>query len=59
VSLALAYPLEREAEHSKSEFAGSKAKTVFLLTSMVGWLILGAALIDPFPVIFDSLICLD
>jgi hypothetical protein len=34
----------------------STAKTIFLLTSMVGWLILGAALIYLFPVIFDSLI---
>jgi hypothetical protein len=34
----------------------STAKTIFLLTSMVGWLILGAALIYLFPVIFDKLI---
>jgi hypothetical protein len=34
----------------------STAKTIFLLTSMVGWLILGAALIYLFPMIFDRLI---
>ncbi len=34
----------------------STAKTIFLLTSMVGWLILGAALIYLFPVIFNILI---
>jgi hypothetical protein len=34
----------------------STAKTIFFLTSMVGWLILGAAFIYLFPAIFDSLI---
>jgi hypothetical protein len=34
----------------------STAKTIFLLTSMVGWLILGAALIYLFPIVFDILI---
>ena len=33
----------------------STAKTIFLLTSMVGWLIIGAALMYLFPAIFDQL----
>jgi hypothetical protein len=31
----------------------SSAKTIFLLSSMVGWMILGAALIYLFPAIAD------
>lgn len=34
----------------------STAKTIFLLTSMVGWLIVGAALMYLFPFIADGLI---
>lgn len=34
----------------------SPAKTVFLLCSMVGWLIVGAALMYLFPLIADALV---
>jgi hypothetical protein len=34
----------------------SSAKTIFLLSSMVGWMILGAALIYLFPAIADLVI---
>ncbi|HIK17365.1 MAG TPA: hypothetical protein IGS53_19020 [Leptolyngbyaceae cyanobacterium M33_DOE_097] len=34
----------------------STAKTIFLLASMVGWLIVGASLIYLFPVIADRLV---
>ena len=34
----------------------STAKTIFILASMVGWLIVGAALIYLFPVIADLLV---
>lgn len=34
----------------------STAKTIFLLVSMVGWLIVGAALMYLFPVIADRLV---
>lgn len=37
----------------------STAKTIFLLTSMVGWLIVGAALMYLFPLIADWLISSD
>jgi hypothetical protein len=37
----------------------STAKTVFLLTSMVGWLIIGAALMYLFPFIADRLVSSD
>ncbi|WP_242043683.1 hypothetical protein [Leptolyngbya sp. FACHB-671] len=37
----------------------STAKTVFLLTSMVGWLIIGAALMYLFPFIADGLVSSD
>lgn len=37
----------------------STAKTIFLLTSMVGWLIVGAALMYLFPVIADRLVSSD
>ncbi len=34
----------------------STAKTIFLLTSMVGWLIFGAALMYLFPLVADQLV---
>lgn len=34
----------------------STAKTIFLLTSMVGWLIVGAALMYLFPFVADRLV---
>jgi hypothetical protein len=34
----------------------STAKTIFLLTAMVGWLLVGAALMYLFPVIADRLV---
>ncbi len=34
----------------------SKAKTIFLLASMVGWLIVGASLIYLFPVLAEMLV---
>lgn len=34
----------------------STAKTIFLLTSMVGWLMVGAALMYLFPVMADGLV---
>jgi len=37
----------------------STAKTIFLLASMVGWLIVGAALMYLFPLIADRLISSD
>jgi hypothetical protein len=37
----------------------STAKTIFLLISMVGWLIVGAALMYLFPVIADRLVSSD
>lgn len=37
----------------------STAKTIFLLASMVGWLIVGAALMYLFPVIADFLVSSD
>jgi hypothetical protein len=37
----------------------STAKTLFLLASMVGWLVVGAALIYLFPVILDYVIASD
>lgn len=37
----------------------STAKTIFLLTSMVGWLIIGAALMYLFPFIADGLVSSD
>lgn len=37
----------------------STAKTIFLLASMVGWLIVGAALMYLFPVIADRLVSSD
>lgn len=37
----------------------STAKTIFLLVSMVGWLIVGAALMYLFPVIADQLVASD
>jgi hypothetical protein len=37
----------------------STAKTIFLLTSMVGWLIVGAALMYLFPLIADLLVSSD
>lgn len=37
----------------------SKAKTIFLLASMVGWLIVGAALMYLFPLIADWLVSSD
>jgi hypothetical protein len=37
----------------------SKAKTIFILASMVGWLIVGAALMYLFPVIADLLVSSD
>lgn len=37
----------------------SNAKTIFLLASMVGWLIVGAALMYLFPVIADWLVASD
>jgi hypothetical protein len=37
----------------------STAKTLFLLASMVGWLIVGAVLIYLFPIILDHIIASD
>lgn len=37
----------------------STAKTIFLLASMVGWLIVGAALMYLFPVMADRLVASD
>lgn len=37
----------------------STAKTIFLLASMVGWLIVGAALMYLFPVLADRLVASD
>ena len=37
----------------------STAKTIFLLASMVGWLIVGAALMYLFPVLADRLVPTD
>lgn len=37
----------------------STAKTIFLLASMVGWLIVGAALMYLFPVLADLLVSSD
>lgn len=37
----------------------STAKTIFLLTSMVGWLIVGAALMYLFPFVADKLVASD
>jgi hypothetical protein len=37
----------------------STAKTIFLLTAMVGWLLVGAALMYLFPVIADRLVSSD
>jgi hypothetical protein len=37
----------------------STAKTIFLLTSMVGWLIIGAALIYLFPSVADQVVASD
>lgn len=37
----------------------STAKTIFLLASMVGWLIVGAALMYLFPLIADRLVSSD
>lgn len=37
----------------------STAKTIFLLASMVGWLIVGAALMYLFPVLADRLVSSD
>ncbi len=37
----------------------STAKTIFLLISMVGWLIVGAALMYLFPVLADQLVASD
>ena len=37
----------------------STAKTIFLLTSMVGWLIVGAALMYLFPLLADRLVSSD
>lgn len=37
----------------------STAKTIFILASMVGWLIVGAALMYLFPVIADLLVSSD
>jgi hypothetical protein len=37
----------------------STAKTIFLLASMVGWLIVGAALMYLFPFVADKLIASD
>ncbi len=37
----------------------SNAKTIFLLISMVGWLIVGAALMYLFPVMADQLVASD
>lgn len=37
----------------------STAKTIFLLTSMVGWLIVGAALMYLFPLVADRLVSSD
>lgn len=37
----------------------STAKTIFLLASMVGWLIVGAALMYLFPVLADQLVSSD
>lgn len=37
----------------------SKAKTLFLLVSMVGWLIVGAALMYLFPVIANQVLASD
>ncbi len=34
----------------------STAKTIFILTSMVGWLIVGAALMYLFPLLADQLV---
>jgi hypothetical protein len=41
VSLALAYPLEHEAEHSKSEFVGSKIEKI------AQWLVLQHFSVSP------------
>jgi hypothetical protein len=37
----------------------STAKTLFLLASMAGWLIVGAALMDLFPLLADRLVASD
>ena len=37
----------------------STAKTIFLLTSMVGWLIVGASLMYLFPLVADRLVSSD